>query len=36
MKTPSKVASFARKRESTDLDPRFRGGDEGEDFHVYE
>jgi len=31
---PSKVTSFPRKRESIDLDPRFRGGDEGQDFHV--
>ena len=31
---PSKVTSFPRKRESTDLDPRFRGGDDGHHFHV--
>jgi hypothetical protein len=27
------LASFLRKRGSTDVGPRFRGGDEGADFH---
>jgi hypothetical protein len=40
MKTPSKVTSFPRKRESilfwADLEPRLRGGDDGHDFHFDE